>query len=117
MLASRLCQENSGFVLFENYKINLSATEGSRHTNDTIETMEIWTDGRAVTVFWTVTGLGSGKVFCTKYVKNEVNEEIRLVEIDMGEEIINPRKGADGGCDVADEGCDAATSVDVEEEA
>ena len=82
--------------------------EGLRHTNeDTIETMEIWTDGEAVTVFCTVTGLGSGKDFCTRDVKKIVKEETWLVEIDIGEEIINPRKGGDEGCDAA--------SVDMEE--
>lgn len=88
-------------------KANRVRLEGLRHTNDdTIETTEIWTDGGAVTVFWTVTGLGSGKDFCTRDVKKTVKEETWLVEIDIGEEIINPRKG--------DEDCDAA-SVDMEE--
>lgn len=60
---------------------------------------EILTEGEAVTVCSTVTGLGSGKEFCTKDVKRRVKGDNNAEEVKLGSGMKGPGTRMDDGVD------------------
>lgn len=68
--------------------------EGEKHTT---EIKEIVTEGEAVTVCLTVTGLGVGGV-CMESVKTCEKDGVDTVGDDGGEEVGSPRKVLDDSC-------------------